>query len=78
MTTAAQTNGHATLDHAPVERLIARHKPGYSLDQRFYVDPGIYELELERIVNRNWIMAGHQSQLPNPGDFKVMKVGRES
>lgn len=76
--TQRQIKGHAKVDDLTVEQLIARHKPGYSLDQRFYVDPDIYELELERIVYRNWILAGHQSQLPNPGDFKVMKVGRES
>jgi phenylpropionate dioxygenase-like ring-hydroxylating dioxygenase large terminal subunit len=71
--TSTHENGHTSIDE-----LIAAHKPGYSLDQRFYVDPDIFELELERIVNRNWILAGHQSQLPNAGDFKVMKVGRES
>jgi Rieske 2Fe-2S family protein len=75
MTTTA--NGHNN-GHTAIDELIAAQKPGYSLDQRFYVDPEIYELELERIINRNWILAGHQSQLPGPGDFKVMKVGRES
>lgn len=75
--TATKNNGHAN-GHANIEALIASQKPGYSLDQRFYVDPEIYELELERIVNRNWVLAGHQSQLPNPGDYKVMKIGRES
>ncbi len=58
--------------------LIAKQKPGHSLDQRFYTDEDIYALELERIVYRNWIVAGHQSQLPNTGDFKVFKVAGES
>ena len=58
--------------------LIARQKPGHSLDQRFYTDEDIYALELERIIYRNWIVAGHQSQLPNAGDFKVFKVAEES
>ena len=61
-----------------VAALIAEHRPGHALDQRFYVDPDIYEFELERIVYRNWILAGHQSELPVPGDFKVMTVARES
>ena len=61
-----------------VEELIANHKPGHSLEQRFYTDPDIYELEVEKIVNRNWILAGHASQLPEPGDFKVLNVGQES
>lgn len=61
-----------------VEELIANQKPGYSLDQRFYTDPDIYELEVEKIINRNWILAGHTSQLAEPGDYKVLNVGQES
>ena len=61
-----------------IDELIAAHKPGHSLDQRFYTDPEIYELELERIVLRNWILAGHESELAEPGDFKVLNVARES
>jgi len=65
-------------DKRSIAELIADQKPGYSLDQRFYTDPDIYELEIERIINRNWILAGHASQLPEPGDFKVLNVAQES
>ncbi len=65
-------------DKRSIAELIADQKPGYSLDQRFYTDPDLYELEIERIINRNWILAGHISQLPEPGDFKVLNVARES
>ena len=65
-------------DQRSIATLIAEQKPGYSLDQRFYTDPAIYELELERIIYRNWILAGHVSQLPESGDFKVLNVARES
>ena len=61
-----------------IDELIASQKPGHSLDQRFYTDPEIYDLEIEKIVNRNWIFAGHASQLPEPGDFKVLNVAQES
>ena len=61
-----------------IMELIAAQKPGYSLDQRFYTDPDIYEFELERVINRNWILAGHQSELPDAGDFKVFRVARDS
>ena len=67
-----------TGDTSSIENLIAAQRLGYSLDQRFYTDPGIYELELERIIYRNWILAGHVSQLPDPGDFKVLNVAGES
>ncbi|MDH3416509.1 MAG: aromatic ring-hydroxylating dioxygenase subunit alpha [Gammaproteobacteria bacterium] len=65
-------------DTRTIAELISSHKQGYSLDQRFYTDPAIFELELERIITRNWILAGHQSELPEPGDFKVLNVANES
>lgn len=65
-------------DELSIDELIARQKPGFSLEQRFYTDPAIYDLEIEKIVNRNWILAGHASQLPEPGDFKVLNVAQES
>jgi nitrite reductase/ring-hydroxylating ferredoxin subunit len=65
-------------DNRSIDELIADQKPGYSLDQRFYTDPDIYALELDKIVAPNWIFAGHQSQLPETGDFKVLNVANES
>jgi len=65
-------------DNLTIEELIASQKPGYALDQRFYTDEDIYELEVERIINRNWILAGHASELREPGDYKVFEVARES
>jgi len=65
-------------DPRSIAELIADQKAGYSLQQRFYTDPDIYELELERVIYRNWIFAGHESQLPAPGDFRVLNVAGES
>jgi Rieske 2Fe-2S family protein len=61
-----------------ISTLIREQVPGLALAQRFYTDPGIYELELRRVITRNWIVAGHQSELPAEGDFKVFKVANES
>ncbi len=61
-----------------VRRLVAERQPGHSLDQAFYVDPDIYALELERIVCRNWLLAGHVSEWSAPGDFRRFDVADES
>jgi phenylpropionate dioxygenase-like ring-hydroxylating dioxygenase large terminal subunit/AcrR family transcriptional regulator len=34
-----------------------------------YRSPEFYELEREYIFKRNWLMVGHVSQVPNPGDY---------
>ena len=65
-------------DSRTIAELIADQKPGYALAQRFYTDPSIYALEIERIVMRNWILAGHVSEFQEPGDFKVLSVAHES
>jgi Rieske 2Fe-2S family protein len=61
-----------------VKDLIDQYCPGYALPQGFYTDPSVYALELERVVYRNWILAGHTSELSAPGDFKVLNVAGEA
>ena len=65
-------------DMRSVQELIAERRPGYSLEQRFYTDPEVYKLELEKIIYRNWILVGHATEFPEPGDFRVFNVAGES
>ena len=65
-------------DKASIDELIGNQKPGWALDQRFYTDPEVYHLELDRILMRNWILAGHASQIPDAGDFLVFGLANES
>lgn len=41
-----------------------------------YTDPAIFEAELERIFGRTWVFIGHESEVPEPGDFKTDRIGR--
>lgn len=45
--------------------------------RRAYVDPAIFELEMDRIFGRSWIYVGHESQVPTPGDYFTTQVGRQ-
>ena len=42
-----------------------------------YSDPDIFDLEMRRIFGRAWIYVGHESQVPNPGDYAQALIGRE-
>jgi phenylpropionate dioxygenase-like ring-hydroxylating dioxygenase large terminal subunit len=45
--------------------------------QKVYTDPAIYEAELARIFDEDWVMVGRQGTIPNPGDYMTVKVGRK-
>src|SRR5258706_2763400 len=42
-----------------------------------YVDPGVFELEMQRIHERVWIYCGHESQVPKAGDYYAVQIGRQ-
>ncbi|MCY4311382.1 MAG: Rieske 2Fe-2S domain-containing protein, partial [Rhodospirillaceae bacterium] len=42
-----------------------------------YTDQQIFDLEMERIFERLWVYIGHESQIPNPGDYYLARVGRQ-
>jgi len=44
------------------------------VDNRIYTDEGIFQEERERIFKRVWNLACHESELPNPGDFRTTSV----
>lgn len=61
-----------------IDELIASQRPGYSLDQAFYRNPQIFARDLERVICNHWMMAGHVSQIPRPGDQFLFEVAGRS
>ncbi len=43
----------------------------------FYTSPEVFELEMERIFGRAWLIVGHDSQVPNPGDYITTTLSRK-
>jgi Rieske 2Fe-2S family protein len=61
-----------------VAELVARQRPGWSLEQPFYTRDEIYCLDIERIWRRGWLFAGHSCQVPRPGDYLTLDVDADS
>ena len=51
-------------------------EPG-RIHRRVYVDPDLFELEMERLFGRAWLFVGHASQVRDPGDFVTTELGRQ-
>ncbi|MFO0232546.1 MAG: Rieske 2Fe-2S domain-containing protein [Burkholderiales bacterium] len=42
-----------------------------------YTDPAIFELEMTHIWEKTWVYCGHESQVPNVGDYWTLQIGRQ-
>ncbi len=50
---------------------------GGTVSPEIFSSPELYEQELEQIFARCWLFVGHESQIPNPGDFIRSRMGEE-
>jgi len=52
--------------------------PVLSLAARYYTDPAIFEIERRGLLARTWQLAGHASQVAEPGDYFAFEVAGEN
>jgi len=71
MTASAGSTALAGPDY---QRLIEADRVHGSL----YTDPRVFADELECIWYRTWVYVGHESEVPQPGDYVVKNIGPQS
>src|SRR5699024_10628998 len=82
MTTIPRADAHTA--QAPAARTdewahaVATRRPGYSLAAPFYTDPDFYQADLEAVFYASWIFAASVAEVPEPGDYVTLDVGRAS
>ena len=72
----------AEVDDSPA-RLAAKtaaqqSRPGWALDPYFYRSQRVYRRELDEILFKSWLYAGHVSQIPDVGDYFLFDLGEDS
>jgi Rieske 2Fe-2S family protein len=61
-----------------IRDLIARQRPGWSLERPFYVSPEIYEFERRGWLGRQWYVLGHSSEVNEPNSYIIRELLGES
>lgn len=55
---------------------FAQRRAGHSLPQGLYIDSRAYDFDMAAIYGQSWLMAGFECELPKPGSYMSMMVGK--
>lgn len=66
----------ASMNGVLVDQLIDAQQR--TVSPRVFWDPDVYWTEQEQIFGHCWLYVGHESQIPQPGDFLTNTMGQES
>jgi Rieske 2Fe-2S family protein len=58
--------------------LLDSRLPGRSLPGPCYTDPEVHRLELDLVWARQWVFVGSSAEVPEPGDYLTVALGRAS
>ncbi|HMD00291.1 MAG TPA: aromatic ring-hydroxylating dioxygenase subunit alpha, partial [Ferruginibacter sp.] len=61
-----------------VQQIIKNYRPGFSLEQAFYISNEVFEAEWEHIFKKQWLYAGNITQIPKPGDYFLYQLQNDS
>ncbi|CAB3902339.1 aromatic ring-hydroxylating oxygenase subunit alpha [Achromobacter piechaudii] len=61
-----------------IRAMIANRRPGHSLEAAFYLSPAVYEMDMEAIFGRHWIFVAVEPDIPEPGDYVTVEIGKQS
>ncbi|MFD2472671.1 aromatic ring-hydroxylating oxygenase subunit alpha [Amycolatopsis silviterrae] len=49
----------------------------WHVSTRIYRDPSIFARELANVFHRTWVFVAHETEIPEPGDYKTAYLGRQ-
>jgi benzoate/toluate 1,2-dioxygenase subunit alpha len=60
-----------------INALVDDRENHFRVDRSVYLDPDIFDAEMERFFEGGWIYLAHESQVRNPGDYFATRMGRQ-
>jgi len=61
-----------------IKGLIDGARQGSTQTRPFYCDDEIFDLDMEKVVMRKWLLIDHVSRIPETGQYFLYEVGQES
>jgi phenylpropionate dioxygenase-like ring-hydroxylating dioxygenase large terminal subunit len=66
------------MEKTDLEDLLQRHRSGWSLEQPFYTNQSLFDLEWKHIWQTNWLFAGNTAQIQKPGDYFLYQLQKDA
>ena len=63
------------LNEAEVLAAVRSRKTNHSLPRELYVDPGVFQVDMERIWYKQWLFSIPACEIPKRGNYVVQKMG---
>jgi hypothetical protein len=70
---ARKSENHYKMNPEAVQALVRERE----VHRDLYIDEDVFDLEMEYLFASTWIFVGHESQIPNVGDYYTTTVGNE-
>ena len=61
-----------------VMTLVGGRAAGHALEAPFYTSQEIFDLDMDAVWTKHWLFVAAAAELPEPGDFVTVEVGRSS
>jgi len=56
--------------------MLNERDPGFSLPQPFYCDERLFEIDMQEIFSKEWLIAGMTCEIPAKGNFISVQIGK--
>uniref|UniRef100_UPI0005B4850C Rieske 2Fe-2S domain-containing protein n=1 Tax=Klebsiella sp. 10982 TaxID=1196034 RepID=UPI0005B4850C len=57
--------------------IVDRENHIYRCHRSIFTDPQLFEFEMKHIFEGSWVFLAHESQIPEPGDYYTLTLGRQ-